>query len=335
MTSNAIDVKEQLDVNLSSRTIEHVLDYFLYSSVKPVFLETDLMDGILSSILVQQTYDGRRKISSLNKQHIFDLILKSINTDNKVDKWKYFKSIKIERTLLVNSVEYFLNNTKNYLQLEEKLIKTKDTDRIVLLSGDMYRIEQFVGGSRNNLSTVIKDAKFNLDMYFNFKNMVLEKYIRYLWTEAKNSKNSTNLNVNENELFNNFVINADKAIDKFDSDRGTLTSYINNWLKDAKTNPKFGHEYGNSFSVSSTGRRSIMNNKEQGNYFNSNISTSIDEWVNFIPDEKDIEDEIGERQEREKNISIIQKISKSRIPMIVLDIPFKFSKSEIEWLSKN
>ena len=335
MTYNAIDIKEQLDVNLSSRTIEQILDYFLYSSVKPVFLETDLMDGILSSILVQQTYDGRRKISSLNKQDIFDLILKSINVNNKIDKWKYFKSIKIERTLLVYSIEYFLNSTKNYLQLEEKLIKTKNTDRTIFLSGEMYRIEQFVGGSRNNLSTVIKDARFNLDMYFNFKNMILEKYIRYFWTEAKNSKNSTNLNVDENELFNNFVINADKAIDKFDSDRGTLTSYINNWLKDAKTNPKFGHEYGNSFSVSSTGRRSIMNNKENGNYFNSNISTSIDELVNVIPDERNIEDELGEKQEREKNTAIIQKVNKSRIPMIVLDIPYKFSKNDIEWLSNN
>jgi len=99
-------------------------------------------------------------------------------------------------------------------------------------------------------------------------------------------QNSTALSHHEVEdLTHNYVVYALKAIDKFDSSKGTLTSYINNWLRYAETSPRYDHISGYVFRLPQDQKLKIVNNESDANNFpvyiedDEYLSTSVEEDV--------------------------------------------------------
>ena len=94
------------------------------------------------------------------------------------------------------------------------------------------------------------------------RTIIMEKYYRYIFNkviiEDRMIKNHKGITLDIEELAQNYVMAASKAVDKFLVDKGTFKSYLDFWLKDAKTSNSSGHYYGIAFTVSSDDK-SIIN----------------------------------------------------------------------------
>jgi hypothetical protein len=87
----------------------------------------------------------------------------------------------------------------------------------------------------------------------------MEKYTRHALNKADSYYRTVYKGmadrVDLSDLVQNFILGVNKALSKFDSRKGALTSYINNWLRDAQTSSGFEHEFGVAYQFPSTMRR--------------------------------------------------------------------------------
>ena len=93
-----------------------------------------------------------------------------------------------------------------------------------------------------------------------FRNMIVEKYIRLARVEANKAHAGTGLQVSKDDLTRDLILSIFKAINKYDPQKGTLTSYIKWWFMDAKTNQSH-HEEGVAYVIPSQSRAKLL---EQG-----------------------------------------------------------------------
>jgi hypothetical protein len=121
-------------------------------------------------------------------------------------------------------------------------------------------------------------------------------------------EHNPHLNFDIEDLAQNFSLAVNKAIDKCDAQQGTLTSYIKNWIKDAKGNPQLRGEYGIAYTIPASQRRAMVqstNNKAV------NISVSIDdEELQGLRSESNIEEEY----ERKRTIDLVRVLAKRADP---------------------
>jgi uncharacterized protein YejL (UPF0352 family) len=143
--------------------------------------------------------------------------------------------------------------------------------------------------------------------------MIMEKYMRFVMMEAQmfhkqQREHNPHLNFDIEDLAQNFSLAVNKAIDKCDAQQGTLTSYIKNWIKDAKGNPQLRGEYGIAYTIPASQRRAMAqstNNKAV------NISVSIDdEELQGLRSESNIEEEY----ERKRTIDLVRVLAKRADP---------------------
>jgi hypothetical protein len=69
-----------------------------------------------------------------------------------------------------------------------------------------------------------------------------------------------------------------KALDKYDSSKGALTSYINYWILNALTyaSADYGHEYGVSYLIPQTQKKAVQGTKAEQVNFSVSLNAMLD-----------------------------------------------------------
>ena len=108
----------------------------------------------------------------------------------------------------------------------------------------------------------------------------MEKYIRHTAMKANSHYRTETTRFDLNDVSQNFMLSLNKAINKFDQTKGTITTYVNHWLRDAKNpGPNFTHEYGMAYNIPVAMRRAMATNK---GVFTANIAVSLDDEEDHI-----------------------------------------------------
>ena len=87
-----------------------------------------------------------------------------------------------------------------------------------------------------------------------FKSSILQQYINLTHKYASSHIKHKNKNLNYDDLFQNIVTAVSKALDKYDSRKGALTSYAKYWIINA-LNQDNSHGEGLAYEVSQTQRQ--------------------------------------------------------------------------------
>lgn len=292
-------VDERLKENLPSIQLSTILDNLLYNSLYPILFKTNNINLFISDLLSQLYDDHRRKFSGIgNKKKVDNLLSIFLLTDNINLKIKILKKLGLDRSILTQCIDYFLN--------------TSDNETLKDFCNVYYK------------------------EYLNFKSMIVEKYIRLAYLEASKSVKGCGLSIDQEELFKNLLLAVCKAIDKYNPDKGALTSYIQWWFKDAKTNPEFQHTYNQSYSVSATGRKKIVSNFEAGSS-ETNISQRIEDVEeNLLVDNNNAEIQLEANSSYAYLVSVINKIPRKNMWLFSLlnDVPIKLRNKEVDLFNK-
>lgn len=206
--NNILQKRDQLEENLTGSQITHLLDYYVERSfdllewVKhPQFYEEAQKEYIR---IVRGLLKNKRKLFSIRfaNEEIYDTLVELFfEQDIKVFKNR-FLSIKLNREM--------------YLDFLDSLFKK-----------EMFKDE-----------SCIPYFRFYRRQYTEVKNLLLGNYIRYSFVETNKFfsyyKDSMPLEAKE-DYFSGLMLVILRVIDKYDSFKGTLTSFIENWFKDYRT----------------------------------------------------------------------------------------------------
>jgi hypothetical protein len=322
------------NLNLSGGSIQVVLDELLYSALTPIVLNSNVFDAQINYILSRSGYNNKRKHSALPREEFIEILVKYCISDDRATKLECLINAKIERMFLFAFLELWLKRVKGYEALYGQWLVAKGRSKETLNCGLDF-IETLVGMSRDHLfttCTVVRQLKTQAE---DFRNIIAHKYLKYAWKEATNfvEMHKTH-DYNFQDVFQNFMGAVSHAIDRYDSSKGALTSYIGFWMLREKTSDTFGFENGVAYSVP----QGVRANMARGTYTDQNFALSLSAPTeegstlsDIIPDDK-----LNQEQamERTQNLNQIKKLAKLADPKglarLYLDVDEYFSPKEIK-----
>lgn len=323
-------VQERLPDNYTSGQLFEVLDTMMYRAINPLIANTRYIDRILSIVLAWYAQNHRRRISSLSKKRLAACIMCFLAESDTKKRIVLFKRMRLERNITFFMVQHWLAIVKPWIDLHVSTCAgtaPKNEERIFLVQCCVVNPNQLWG--------TICDARYWIERATDFKDMIVEKYMRMVMMEAhthwqiQKDKNP-HLQIDLGELAQNFVLAVVKAIDKFDARQGTLTSYVSNWLKHAKITQQFRGEYGVAYVIPHSKKTSIAQQRDQ---VTRNLSVSIDSSeAQEVLDDSDVETTMAQRQENEQVRSIAKVSDPLGVGRLILGISETLTAKELQLL---
>lgn len=286
MTTTAItnlkSVREALPHNYTSFQLLHTLDTLLLAGMSPIIKHSKVFDRLLASVVAWNVQNPRRKVCSIDKDTFITLAFRFLNSESHKERQELLALMCIERSVLFFAHGLFLRFTEE--------------------SPD-YSSVNAIGLKTTNTFLHHREVKFWNTEALAFQEMILQKYMRLVTVESsKFLQMQDAVTLDPEETAQTFMLGVTKAIHKCNAAKGTLTTYVLSWLRDARSNSGGRGEYGIAFSIPATERTRLFN---EDNPVGINFAQPLDDAKGVI-DEERIEDSVDSRN----LVQQIQKIAK-------------------------
>lgn len=217
--NNLLQKRKQLDENLSGSQIAYVLDFYM-SNCFQVLSWFEGREDVLAiirvnyKIAIKAFITNRRKLFSIrySNEEIYDVLVDLFFEQSVENFCKRFFNLKLNREVYLTFLDAVFTN-----------------EAIEAEKAEYY--------------------KFYREQYTQFKNLLLGNYLRFAFSETNKFldswKEGATSEIKE-DYFAGLNIVILRVIDKYDSFKGTLTSFIENWFKDYRTTFKARHNLINS-----------------------------------------------------------------------------------------
>lgn len=305
---NLKSVTEKLTKNYGGHEISSTLDLLMNRAMSSIILNTNFLDYYFLNIFTWLSQNHKRKISHLDRERVFTYLFMFMSSTDREEKCKIFRQLHLERTLGIYLIDQFLNITSGYQDDSVKCIKSNKA-RL-----RMYLLERGLS-SNFKLYSAISNTRFWYSEFLKLRSQIVEKYYRFIvkeaWAYTQKNKSDKPLE----DVVQNFLIGAYRAVDKYDPKKGALTSYISEWLRDAKMGRTFTHEFGIAYTLPNQVKVDRAQNVNSIN--NQSHDLDSDEVLELSTES--VEDSF----ERNQNIDRIRRLCK------VAD-PWGFARRELE-----
>lgn len=310
-------LKEQIETNLSSHCLAQTLDDLIFKFIDIAVKDTTFVESAIVELIVHVFTDSRRKLSTIPKQELQDQLFSFIVCEKPDKKQKLLRDARIERSVYFRILEIFIKISDEYLQELPKSLETlKPTNR-------MLELEKEAQSKTDNFYSLCASTLFWSKPIYNFRNMIVEKFVRFAKVEANKAVSHTGLNISKEDLHKGFIMSMFKAIDKYDSSSGTLTNYIQMWFMDAKTNQNY-HEEGVAYSIPTQLRKKLLDNGVV------NIAQPIDQNTMEILTEESAYDTMLKEQEHVVIANLVCRVDSHKIFSVLSGIRYNPTPEDIE-----
>ena len=214
------NTRESLSENFSSSQYLSTLDFFIFNAVKSLIDETRWVDVWSAKMLAWSQVNFRRKVSHLEKKDLPTKVLRFLLAP-KEHRLEAFKEIRFDRTVMREMILTFLRIT------EPIVVSNLD-------AAGQYRVAQKVAYSGDNLYGLRAEILHWFEKFNQLKAMILEKYTRHVINAARATYVASNHALSLDDIMQDFLLVAIKAVERCDSMSGTLTSFTDNWLVAAR-----------------------------------------------------------------------------------------------------
>lgn len=252
-------IDEQIQDNYSSAQYVEVWDTLLYNALEPIVTCTKVADLILADVLHFYVENHRRKLSSLPKDLVMSSLVRFLISAPE-DRLRRLRKCRLERNVLRLIITTFLDSATEYRDLVLKKIHTKEnTAGYAQVEHSLSIIEHRLGyNGKIDLFSACNSVSFWYSQANTFKNMLMEKYLRLIVTQAQMYYKANNSNMDLDDIIQNLIVFTSKALDKYDVRKGTIVSYIQTWLQHAK-NVTVVQEDGIAFLLPVAKRSAVAN----------------------------------------------------------------------------
>lgn len=239
-------VKESIGDNYTSSQLLGSLDILIFNAIDAIIEHTDWLDLVVGRILLWYGDNKKRKLSPIPKEDFMEMCFLYLCSDAK-GKMQIIRQMEMERNVWLSSCKLFCMHPVDEDPLNPLRVFYKER-------------------SGKDLWVAHRDVAYWSGKAFEMKSKIMEKYLRYTLTMANSYYKNSNTSVDLDDLIQNFTLAVSKAIDKCSVNHGTLTSYIQQWMRSAQNSSASGHEYGIAYSVPQASRKQFLEGRSPNIY---------------------------------------------------------------------
>ena len=322
------------DKNLTGEQIQQVLDLFLYKALEPIITKSSAFDNQIVYLLGLITRNRKRKLSSISRSKAAAYLAKALVTSDSEEKLKLFRAARIERNFIHVFIRSYLDMCSSYEEEYVKYMFSKGTmkkmhaKRLDLIAKDLKT-------DRKSLFIIVKNSTVALNYFYEYRKHILSHYVQMASSQAKSFVSSNpNNNYDFFDCRQGILRSVLIAIDKYDSSKGALTSYINWWVLNAQTCGVSDHEYGIAYIVPQAQRRKMANKQSSDVNFSVSLDTLVrdeddGDMHSLIGDGSNFVEDIQAEQIKEKVRYIVKCLDRKGVLRLSMDIGEVFSKKEL------
>lgn len=224
---------EKIDGNYTSLQYLQTLDMFLWNALTPIYEECPQFFHIyVAKIIAKQSSKASAKFSSDDRSKLPMHLFNMITEPDPAKSLEHAKAMYLNRGTLFGLIYLFLSFTKDYERLQSPFIKMDSLKR----RREIHQIELKVGlRDGGNLHRALQQVKYWEAKAREWRSQIIEKYYRMTINHAKTTYVDYNHFISLDDVIQIFVSTMTRAIDRCDARQGVLTTFIQNWLKSARS----------------------------------------------------------------------------------------------------
>lgn len=227
--------REQVAGNLTSAQYLNTLDMLLWKAMEPIALEcSPFFYNYLAKCVAHQAIHPNSKYTSGDKTTLPTILFQAL-IESKTDPLAAFirvRKLYINRGLLFGLVSTFLRTAEPYKKLQSAFASLPK----VILRTRRAAIEAALGSTAPDaLYSAIQQVEYWDNRARIWKNIIVEKYTRMALGQAQKTYVDFNHFVDLDDVSQIYLMVTSKAVDRCDARLGVLTTFIQNWLKGARS----------------------------------------------------------------------------------------------------
>jgi RNA polymerase sigma factor (sigma-70 family) len=312
---------QTLSNEVTTKQIETVLDFLIDKAIYAIMRSSNFMDILMASALAWKTENPRRKISAIDRGEVTALLFHYTCLQSVEQKKEVLKLLHLERSFLLFACMLYMNTMKKYVDLSNELVRLRINHKNT--SDVLFQKRQFE--SAFQLTPESYSAYYEVALWHQnaveFRAMIFSRYMKLVLKESARHFKLSKQTLDYNDLIQNLIVGVYKAIDKFDSSRGTITSYIQQWIMASKL--QRSHEYGVAYYIPDSKKRAIAGGTSSIN----NMYVSLDEVDNEQRD-----DTIEEYEEANRIRRLAKRVDRLGLARYALGIQEALTPKEMESL---
>lgn len=243
---------------LSSEQLWNSLNDLLFLAAQPVFTYTDFGVGLCMS-LIAASMDKRRKVSIYSANDCRAVLFDAVVFQSGEDILRLLQKIGVERNLIVEPLQ--------------------DAVDVGKLPGNLLATSPF------SEAAMLRHIEQCLQPYYVFRKQIANRYLKLAeslgatnaWTKSQGGLLS-----DPKEHMNNYMLSALRAIDKFYPHRGTLASYVQQWMNNA-AGSRYLVYVGEAYGVPRSHRKTLT---AEGQSAFGNFSLPLEEAITVTQDDE-------------------------------------------------
>jgi hypothetical protein len=115
--------------NLTGEQIQQILDVFLYKALEPIVLYSTVFDHQVSYILSIVSSNRKRKVSSLDRDVIIDLLCSYLFETEGAEKFELLRKARIQRSFIHMFISRFIQKFSDYMDTYSEFLLAKGSRR--------------------------------------------------------------------------------------------------------------------------------------------------------------------------------------------------------------
>jgi hypothetical protein len=328
-----------MDKNLTGEQIQKVMDMLLYKALEPIVLNSEIFDSQVSHVLTLVATNRKRKLSSVPREELIENLCAFLTHSDRAFKFRTIRECRVERSFVHGFIKRFLEDNKDFLPAYYKFLLDPIADNKATVDNLAYI---GAGVKRSDMYRMVTLSEGYLKKFYTFRSAVLDNYLRHSSAQAKSHMNANQNNqLDFHDLKQSILKAIVVALDKYDSSKGALTTYINWWVLNAQT-CSADHEYGVAYTVPQSQKRKLA----EGRSTEVNFSVSLDALTKpGEEDERNLYSTLSdghvmtddfERLEAQQLVQLLAKeVDREGVARLTLDIGEFFTPEEIELMRQH
>jgi hypothetical protein len=237
-------VTNKINISLTGHQIAKIFDSITNQILYSLNLYTNVLESNIINLISWVSNNRRKKISSLNRELQLQYLFYYLFTFDSNERYTVLRKLKLDRFYVRKLATVFIQCSANYEELYKKYLTGSITEEELL---QLSMLEHRCQCSREYLYPLIVNLKDYLKVYKEITDLIISKYYKFLYTLVMKRIHGTTRHFDAEDLYQNYIGAALKALDRYDPDKGALTSYIQLWIKNnqqsAEENPEYGIAY--------------------------------------------------------------------------------------------
>lgn len=320
------------DKNLTGEQIQQIMDMFLYKALEPIIINTSAFDAQAEYLLMLIAANGKRKLSSLDREVVVELLAAYVAQTDRRKKYELIREARIERYFIHGFVKKFVTDNLEFVKSYNAYIEAPTAS----VRNYLNNRANIIGNcGRADFFNAVRVSNAYIKSFYDYRETIIGHYLKHSSKQAKAYVSQSHGNTDFRDLRQSILKAVITALDKYDSRKGALTSYINFWIFNAATGST-EHEYGIAYTIPQTQKKKLF--EKQSNEVN--FSVSLDALTKNEDDENNLalhstlgDNQLDEDIENMETSRIVQALAKCvdrrGVARLCLDIGEYFSPGEM------